>query len=179
MGMVIIIMKTIKKFRPIFITGIPRIERWLRIQANLGYKLVDYKFFTFHFVKCKKQTREYLIYKYPEKNDDFISEFFGIKMKYGCSKRKSELNNLTLDIIEIDPQKIDSFYQEFFKKGTIRYKKYYKKIILFNFIVSLVFLGVSVFEFIIFSFFLVSLIPLLYYLISFLIIKKQENTQTK
>lgn len=172
-------LKPIKKFRPFTFLQIFKIERWLREQAELGLRLIDYKFCTFYFLKCRSSTREYFIYKSPllEKNDIFHLEFRGMKRWYG--KRKSELNKLLRDVIEIDNKKIDEKYNKYAIDRNFHYQKYCTKMLIFYSVVFCVLVGISFFKIVFLGFALMSFMSIVYYLISVVILKHQLRSLKK
>ena len=171
-------MKTIKKFFPVNIANILKVEKWLEEQARNGLLFVDYKYFTFTFKKTQPDEKKYFIYISPliDKKDAFLGEFYSLKELYGKRKSKVKKSITSLvNIAEIDISKIDNNY----KWGLISRNAYYKKYFLKMLIVALI---IGIVSFVLTSalqlmkwFVLLCLIQVLRCLVLIVILKKQKS----
>ena len=112
-------------FRPFVIMQIPKIEKWLKSQAEKGLKLTAYKLGCFTFESCNAKKREYFVFVdfLADKKSVFFTELFLLKKAYG--KRNSLLNKNNDTVIEIDSQKIDKNYKYSLLARTNYYIKQY------------------------------------------------------
>ena len=173
-------MNLIKIFRPFAIWQIPQIEKWLKIQAESGLKLVDYKNCKFIFAKCPEKTREYFVYISPafQRRDDFLEEFHFLKKLY--SKGKSNLNKAKRSISEVDLRKIDNNYALYRLSRNSHYQKYYVTMLIISTILCVAFFPpVLLKNTAALPFSLVCLIPMIHSVISIVALKHQKHILRK
>ena len=108
----------------------PKIEEWLRQQAQKGFRLVSYKRGRFAFVEAKPNERDYFVYVSPAgmKNDAFLGEFYYMKRLYG--DRKWKLHSPSCYITELRTDRMDdNFICVRFSRNT-HYQKHYTRMLI-------------------------------------------------
>lgn len=175
-------MKTTKKFFPVNIANIPKVEKWLEEQVQNGLLFVDYKYLTFTFEKIQPDEKKYFMYISPliDKKDVFLGEFYSLKRLYG--KRKSKIKeSITslVHIVEIDLSKIDNDYKWVEISRNAYYQKYFLKMLIVALIIGIVsFVLISVQQLMIWLVFL-SLFQILRYIVLIFILKNQKSRLLK
>ena len=176
-----IILNIIKKYYPVSIANIPKIEKWLAQQAQKGLFLVDYKHLTFIFEQAQPNEKKYFIYISPlvDKKDSFLKEFYSIKGLYGRRKSKVKTATSLVHIVEIDESKIDNNYQCGLLSRNAYYQKYFLKMLIVTFIIGIIsFALISAIQLMISLIFLCSC-QILRYIALIIILKKQKSCMLK
>lgn len=116
-----------KIFHPYIAAACGQVETWLSQMAQQGWKLVDMKRWTFVFIPCKPQKKEYVVFvdvKRGNKNGDY-RDFLTVKEL--CGKRNDNDSffevNLNKDASEV------SRFRAFRKRS---YRRYFRSIFYFS-----------------------------------------------
>ena len=115
------------------------IEKRMKREASLGWRLIKQERWSFTFIKCKPFDADYFMFNNPSRRVDRGGDYHNIQYIYGLSNSKSLLNKSNCDLIEIDINTINDMYYVSKKSGNRYYLKHY----VISFVTFLVFLVAS------------------------------------
>lgn len=156
---------------------INRTELWLKRQANAGWRLIEVHRNVFVFRKCSPYEGEYLMYSTFGKEKGLSFDYYMTKKIYGKTNGKSELNRQNGGVFEADTTKLDEEYYRFVRMRNSYYLKHYIGLTAIFLIFMALVIGITLLEdYKAITLMIVVLPPLIYALISSIILIKDIRT---
>jgi hypothetical protein len=163
-----------KNLKVIILPYIPamvnEVELWLENQARHGWRLINKKHWVFRFTSCKPYASKYFIYYGFDASKGISFDFYMAKKKFG--KAKALLNKGNSSVFEVDINKVDQSYYEYKKLRNHFYTTHYLKLLFASVIFLVVAIILAALDFLMLFLVVIWIAPLLYAIVSLLILKK-------
>ena len=167
-------MKTKSVFRPFYPAMINRIEAWLAVMASEGWTLIEQTGWKFVFIQSTPKETEYFMNTFFDSSKGIWFDYFMAKRQYELKRSKLKSNKLiksTYDIFEIDLSKKDKNFAIYKHIRNKYYKKHYLGLLILSVIlVILNLIAAFIAKGIIWEIIAITMIPVLYFGISLMIL---------